>query len=83
MNYSHPVSNVIQFTDKEKQYQKEDLDNILDQQITICYLSNGITFTDTENMDAYERNYTLSKLLQFKKEENEAKLKAIKEAQQK
>lgn len=80
MNYSHPVNREL--SNKERDYIKEDFDSILEQQATICYLSNSITYTDTENMDAYERTYVLSKLLQFKKEENEAKLKAIKGAQQ-
>lgn len=43
-------------------------------------MAKGITFQDTENMDEYERLYVISKLIQLKKEENEAKQKAIEAA---
>jgi len=33
-------------------------------------------------MDSYERNYIFSKLIQMKKEENDAKLQAIENAKQ-
>lgn len=76
MNYLIPVYKVI--PDKEIiHFYKEQLDNILDQQIIISQLSSGFTYQDTENMDNYERAYILQKLLQLKKEEVEAKQKAL------
>ena len=66
----------------EKDY-KFELDDILDQQIIISQLSTAITFEDTNNMDSYERIYTIQKLIQMKKDENEAKRKAIEEAKNK
>lgn len=62
---------------------KELLDNILTQQIIISQLSNGISYKDTEEMDAYERSFVFRKLLAIEKEKNEAKLKAIEEAKNK
>ena len=82
MNYLIPVySNDL--PDKILQLKKEELNSILDQQIIISQLSNGITYQDTENMDEYERIYIISKLIQLKKEENEAKQKAIEAAKAK
>lgn len=60
---------------------KEDLDSIIDQQILICDSSHSITFADTEEMDEYERIYTLSKLMQMRKNEVEAQQKAIAQIQ--
>lgn len=68
--------------DKIKWY-KEELNRILDQQIMITKLSNSFTFQDTQEMDEYERIYVLKKLIQMRKEENEAKEKAIAEARNK
>lgn len=62
---------------------KELLDNILTQQIIISQLSNGISYKDTEEMDAYERSFVFRKLLAIEKEKNDAKLKAIEEAKNK
>lgn len=56
---------------------KEDLDTILTQEVLITYLSNGISYNDIESMDEYERIYIFNKLIQLKKEENEAKQEAI------
>ena len=65
-------------------YYKEQLDDILDQQIIISQLSKGgITYQDTENMDDYERIYIIQKLIQMKKEEIEARQKAIDERRNK
>jgi hypothetical protein len=61
-------------------YLKTELDDILDQQIIISQLSTAYSFADTDNMDQYERIYTINKLIQMKKEENEAKKKAIEQA---
>ena len=80
MNYLIPVNRKL--SNEELDYIKEDLENIMTQQIIISQLSNGITYTDTENMDSYERNYIFSKLIQMKKEENDAKLQAIENAKQ-
>lgn len=82
MNYLIPVYS-IDLPDKILQLKKEELNSILDQQIIISQLSNGITYQDTENMDEYERIYIISKLIQLKKEENEAKQKAIEAAKAK
>ena len=79
MNYLIPVYS-IDLPDKILQLKKEELNSILDQQIIISQLSNGITYQDTENMDEYERIYIISKLIQLKKEENEAKQNAIEAA---
>lgn len=62
---------------------KELLDNILTQQIVISQLSNGISYKDTEDMDAYERSFIFRKLLAIEKEKNDAKLKAIEDAKNK
>lgn len=62
---------------------KELLDNILTQQIIISQLSNGISYKDTEEMDAYERSFVFRKLLAIEKEKNDAKLKAIEDAKNK
>ena len=70
-------------SDKEKQYAKEDLNAILDQQIIISQLSQGISFSDTDKMDNYERSYLLAKLIQLEKEKLDAKRKAIEEARNK
>ena len=70
-------------SEKQNQYIKEDLNNILDSQILISQLSQGMTYEDTESMDAYERNYILAKLIQMEKDKIEAKRKAIEEAKMK
>ena len=59
---------------------KELLENIMTQQIIISQLSNGISYKDTEEMDAYDRCYIFKKLLALEKEKNDAKLKAIEDA---
>lgn len=46
-------------------------------------MSNGISYQDTENMDEYERTYILNKLIQMKKDEIEARERAINEARNK
>lgn len=81
MNYSIPVSNLyINAENKEKvrQFNKEDFENILTQQIIISQLSNGITYQDTENMDEYERVFVVKKLIAMKKEEIDARKEAMK-----
>lgn len=65
------------------QFIKEHLNDILDQQVIISQMSNGITYQDTENMDEYERVYILSKLIEMKKEEVEARQKAYDEMKNK
>lgn len=46
-------------------------------------MSKGISYQDTENMDEYERTYILNKLIQMKKDEIEARERAINEARNK
>ena len=78
MNYLIPVTKLNSSYNKSNiQYMKEDLDTILTQEVLITYLSNGISYNDIENMDEYERIYIFNKLIQLKKEENEAKQEAI------
>jgi len=81
VNYLIPVSNLyINAENKEKirQFNKEDFENILTQQIIISQLSNGITYQDTENMDEYERVFIIKKLIAMKKDEIEARKEAMK-----
>lgn len=56
---------------------------ILDQQILISQLANGITYQDTENMDTYERSYIIAKLIRMKKDEVEAREKAMEQIKNK
>lgn len=58
-------------------WDKRALDGILDQQIMISQLSTAFSFEDTNEMDEYERTYLLQKLIELKKEENEARKKAM------
>ena len=68
MNYLHPVHS-IELNQEVIDIRKEEVESILDQQIIISKLGN-ITFTDTDNMDTYERLYVFKKLMAMKKEEN-------------
>lgn len=68
MNYSHPVHS-IELSQEVINIRKEEVEGIIDQQIIISKLGN-ITFTDTDNMDTYERVYVFKKLMAMKKEEN-------------
>ena len=72
-----------EYKQQKNKYNKEDLNDILNQQIIICQLSSGISFEDTNNMDEYERIYVINKLIELKKEENEAKKKALDNAKNK
>lgn len=81
MNYSIPVYRaVIKLDDKHLSFFKEDVEDIIDQQLMITKLCSSISFKDTNDMDEYERVYVLKKLIQMRKEENEAKEKAVEEA---
>lgn len=81
MNYSIPVYRaVIKLDDKHLSFFKEDVEDIIDQQLMITKLCSSVSFKDTNDMDEYERVYVLKKLIQMRKEENEAKEKAIEEA---
>jgi len=82
VNYSIPVYR-RELKKEEILFIKGDLNAILDQQIMISQLSNGITYQDTENMDEYERSYIFSKLVRMKQDEIEAKQKAYDEMKQK
>lgn len=81
MNYLIPVNRKL--SNEELDYIKEDLENIMTQQIIISQLSNGITYTDTENMDSYERNFIFKKIMEMEKEKNDTKLKAIQDVKNK
>lgn len=84
MNYSIPVFRAGIKLDKDRiRYYKDELDRILDEQVMITKLSNSFSYQDTQEMDEYERIYILKKLIQMRKEENEAKEKAIAEARNK
>lgn len=84
MNYLIPVYRANNKLDIDKiRWYKDELNRILDQQIMITKLSNSFSYRDTEEMDEYERIYVLKKLIQMRKEENEAKEKAIAEARNK
>ena len=70
-------------TERQKQFLKEDVNSIIDQQILISQLSSGIGFKETDDMDTYERIYVLKKLIDLEKEKIEAKKRAIREAKNK
>ena len=78
MNYSLPVK--TKSSKKDIENTKYQVFNIIDQQIIITQLDNGITYQDTENMDDFERTYILDKLIEMKKEELDLKKKAIEKA---
>lgn len=78
MNYSLPVK--TKSSKKDIENAKYQVFNIIDQQIIITQLDNGITYQDTENMDDFERTYILDKLIEMKKEELDLKKKAIDKA---
>ena len=82
MNYSIPVYKK-ELQKADIQFIKERLNDVLDQQVIISQMSNGITYQDTENMDEYESVYILSKLIEMKKEEVEARQKAYDEMKNK
>ena len=46
-------------------------DNVLKQQVTISYLCNGISISDTDEMSPYDRNLIFETLCEIKKEEEE------------
>ena len=84
MNYLIPVYRAVTKLDNKKiRFFKQELDYILDHQVMITKLSNSFSYQDTQEMDEYERVYVLKKLIQMRKEENEAKEKAIAEARNK
>ena len=62
---------------------RDAIEDIITQQIIISQLSNGITYQDTQDMDAYERVFIFKKLIQLEQEKNEAKLRAIENAKHK
>lgn len=66
------------------QFRREEVENIIDKEIIVSQLSEGgITFRDCEQMDDYELEYVVRKLIKLKKEENEIKKKQIEEARKK
>jgi hypothetical protein len=79
VNYLLPVNNTSQ---EDVEFNKEEVENIITQQIIISQLAKGISFEDTNNMDAYERSFVVKKLIQMENEKNEAKLKAMEQSKQ-
>ena len=58
MNYSIPVYRaVIKLDDKHLSFFKEDVEDIIDQQLMITKLCSSISFKDTNDMDEYEVIY--------------------------
>lgn len=85
MNCFHPhYKPLSDRVDKEiQQFKKEELETVFDKQIIISQLSEGgITYNDCNNMDLYEFEYIVRKLIKLKKEENRMREKQLKEAQQ-
>ena len=84
MNYLRPVNNPFVY-ENENQFLviKDNVEDILTQQIIISQLSSGITYKDTEEMDSYERIFIFKKLVQMEKDKNDAKLRAIENMNQK
>ena len=78
-NYLHPVNNLFT-SDVHIDYAKTELDNILTQSVIISQMSNGISYTDVEDMDEYERVFILKKIIQMEKDKLDAKKRAIEEA---
>ena len=78
-NYLHPVNNPFT-SDVQIDYAKTELDNILTQSVIISQMSNGISYTDVEDMDEYERVFILKKIIQMEKDKLDAKKRAIEEA---
>ena len=70
-------------TERQKQFLKEDVNNIIEKQMLISQLSSGIGFKETDDMYTYERIYVLKKLIDLEKEKIEAKKRAIREAKNK
>lgn len=81
MNCSHPHYKPSSIDDSGRDYKREEFEVILDKQIIASQLSEGgITFSDCENMDTYEFEYVVRKLIKLKKEENEIRKKQIEDA---
>lgn len=79
MNYLLPVIN----SNNNIELAKDEVENIITQQIIISQLAPGISFKDTNDMDNYERTFVFKKLVQIEKDKNDAKIKAIEDAKQK
>lgn len=81
MNCFHPHYRPSSIDDNGRDYKREEFEVILDKQIIASQLSEGgITFSDCENMDTYEFEYVVRKLIKLKKEENEIRKKQIEDA---
>lgn len=81
MSCFHPHYRPSSIDDKGRDYKREEFEVILDKQIIASQLSEGgITFSDCENMDTYEFEYIVRKLIKLKKEENEIRKKQIEDA---
>lgn len=77
MNYLIPVNNLFNEDETRHLIDKDATESIITQQLLICKLASGISFEDTNNMDEFERVFILNKLVEMKKEENQAKQEAI------
>lgn len=63
------------------QHRREEVEVIYDKQIIVSQLSEGgITYSDCNDMDLYEFEYVVRKLIKLKKEENEIRKKQIEDA---
>lgn len=82
MNCSHPHYKPFSKPSEELlKHRREEVEIIYDKQIIVSQLSEGgITYNDCNDMDLYEFEYVVRKLIQLKKEENEARRKQIEEA---
>lgn len=66
------------------EYRRTELEVIFDKSIIISQLSEGgITYNDCNDMDTYEFEYVVRKLIKMRKEENEIKKKQIEAARNK
>lgn len=86
MNYFLPhYKPLSKEVEKEtQQYKREEVEVIIDKQIIVSQLSEGgITYNDCNDMDLYEFEYVVRKLIKLKKEENEIRKKQIEEAKKK
>lgn len=72
--FSQPDEKLIQL-------RREEVEVIYDKQIIASQLSEGgITYSDCNDMDLYEFEYVVRKLIKLKKEENEIRKKQIEDA---
>lgn len=63
--------------DDGRWYEQHRYDDIMEEQVTICYISNSITIADTDEMTPYDRGLILKILMQIKNDEKEALEKSM------